>query len=169
MKKIILYTLVVFSASCAGLNPITGPIMTPEMQRVQPVDNPDVCQYIDSVYYEVSQPAWINKYAAKNVVAAGGDSYKIMNTSYQGSSMGVQIIGVNLDIYKCQGLSECPDRSKYTVSTIEAKTPEEAQTETTGSEKSASDRLKELQELKDNGLITNQEYQRKRTGIIDGI
>ena len=66
-------------------------------------------------------------------------------------------------------LPECPVRSKYTASTIEVKTSEQAEEKTIDSEKTTADRLKELQKLKDSGLITDHEYQKKRAEIIDGI
>lgn len=62
-----------------------------------------------------------------------------------------------------------PEATQYTYGTIEATTPEGHETVDPAIEKEAAYRLNELQKLKDNGLITEDEYQAKRAEIIDGI
>jgi hypothetical protein len=39
----------------------------------------------------------------------------------------------------------------------------------TGSTRSASERLREIEQLKENGLITDSEYEAKRKEILGGI
>ena len=101
MRLVIICIMALYLTACAGFNPITGPEMTPEMQKVTPVENPDSCQFIKAVYYEVSQPAWIHAYACKNVVKQGGDSYKIVSTREEMVS-GMRVTGVNINVYKCR-------------------------------------------------------------------
>jgi len=102
MKRMFCLLVILMLVGCAGgFNPITGPQETPEMASVEPVTDTSNCKYIKTVYFEVSQPAWIHSYAAKNVIAAGGDSYKILNTTND-MAMGMKIYGTNIAIYKCK-------------------------------------------------------------------
>ena len=97
----IIFLLLVGCASTKDFNFITGPKVTPEMERVEPVSDTSKCKFIKTVYFEVSHPAWMHSYAAKNVIAAGGDSYKILNNTND-IAAGMKILGTNIAIYKCR-------------------------------------------------------------------
>jgi len=104
MKTFFICSMVLLLAACAStkdFNFITGPVMTPEMSKVQPVSDTNNCRFIKAAYFEVSQPAWMHSYAAKNVIAAGGDSYKILNNTND-MAAGIKILGTNIAIYKCR-------------------------------------------------------------------
>jgi len=102
MKKIFYLLAISLLVGCASdFNPITGPQVTHEMEQVEPVTDTNNCKYIKTVYFEVSQPSWIHKYATKNVIAAGGDSYKILNNTTD-MAAGIKIYGTNIAIYKCK-------------------------------------------------------------------
>lgn len=95
MKKILCLLFVLVLAACAT------PQMTPDQQNVTPISETNSCKFIKTAYFEVSHPARMHYYAAKNVVAAGGDSYKILNNTND-MAFGVKILGTNIAIYKCQ-------------------------------------------------------------------
>jgi len=102
MKRMFCLFVILMLVGCgSGYNIITGPKVTPEMLKIEPVADTSNCEFIKAVYFEVSQPAWMHSYAAKNVIAAGGDSYKILNTITDRAA-GVKIYGTNIAIYKCK-------------------------------------------------------------------
>jgi len=82
--------------------------------------------------------------------------------------------GIETDMYV--SIPKESDSSEYAVSPMDSSTPKEDaeisqvdDAEITDKEKTTAERLKELQELRKNGLITEHEYQTKRSEIIDGI
>ena len=106
MKKIlfILFITALLSA-CAttkDFNWITGPVVTPEMEKVVPISDTNACRFIKAEYFEISQPSWIMKWAARVTVAAGGDAYKIITTNAKPAFGGIVIHSVNIAIYRCK-------------------------------------------------------------------
>jgi hypothetical protein len=95
MKKILCLLFVFALVACAT------PQMTPDMQKVTPITDTDKCQFIKTVYFEVSHPSKMHYYAALNTTKAGGDSSKILSTG-DDRAFGVKIQMVNIAIYKCK-------------------------------------------------------------------
>lgn len=93
------------------------PDMTPSQQRVRPISDTNACEFLKTAYFEVSHPSKIHYYAAKNVVAAGGDSYKI-ETANQGMAVGVAIQGTTIGIYRCA--DQTPEAKKERAAKMEA-------------------------------------------------
>ncbi len=107
MKNIFLVLLVAAALSaCAttkDFNWVTGPVVTPEMEKVVPISDTNACRFVKAEYFEISQPSWIMKWAARVTVAAGGDAYKIITTTSKPAFGGIVIHSVNIAIYQCRG------------------------------------------------------------------
>lgn len=95
-----------FSALLA-LSASATPEMTPLEKTIRPISDTNSCEFLKTAYFEVSHPSKIHYYAAKNVVAAGGDSYKIETTGND-TAVGVAIHTTTIGIYRCK---EHEDRS----------------------------------------------------------
>lgn len=123
-------------------------------EDVVPISDTNNCQFIKTAYFEVSHPSKIHDYAKLNTTRAGGDSYKIV---YSGEErvFGLIIIKTNIAVYKCK------------------KEPEKMRLQDNSAVKTKQidnvERLRELKKLKDEGLLTDQEYEQKRKAIVDGI
>ena len=149
--KYIFCLLVVFAFPAYGAKK-----MTPEEQNVQPISQTNDCKFIKTVYFEVSSPSKIHYYAAKNTVKAGGDSYAILTAGEDDSikSLGFNfsINTTNIAIYNCE-LS--PKHSKPTES---------------GYEKSEAlsyiDEIKALAKLRDDGILTEEEFQQQKAKVL---
>lgn len=85
-----------FTSACA----MRGPALSPEMEAVQSVSETSSCEFIKSDYLE-SRPQLIQQYVKRNTHNAGGDSYKIINTS-QEFVMGSDVSMVNYEVYRCR-------------------------------------------------------------------
>ena len=96
MKKLLMVGIMAISLTGC----LTGPQITKEMAMVQPISDESGCKFIKVVYFEVSQPAWMHSYAAKNTITAGGNSYKILNNTHE-RVFGINILGTNIAIYEC--------------------------------------------------------------------
>ena len=83
------------------------PEMTPYQKTIRPVSDTNSREFLKTAYFEVSHPSKIHYYATKNVVAAGGDSYKIETTG-QDAAVGIAIHTTTIGIYRCK---EQKDRS----------------------------------------------------------
>ena len=95
MKRVLLLAFVLAAlAGCAT------PELTPDQQKVRPICDTNNCQFIKTAYFEASHPSKVHYYATKNVLAAGGDSYQIMNSG-QDAAVGVKIYTTTIGIYKC--------------------------------------------------------------------
>ena len=94
MKSVLFITLVALLSACGT------PQMSPEQEKVRPISNADGCKFIKTAYFEVSHPNRMHYYAAKNVVAAGGNAYQVMSTG-KDMAVGVQIHTNNIGIYSC--------------------------------------------------------------------
>lgn len=94
MKSFFLITLVALLTACGT------PQMSPEQEKVRPISNADGCKFIKTAYFEVSHPSRMHYFAAKNVVAAGGNAYQVMSTGNQ-VVMGAAIHTNNIGIYRC--------------------------------------------------------------------
>lgn len=90
-----LVSATLFLASCA----MRGPTLSPEMEAVRSVSDTSTCEFIKSDYLE-SRPQVMQQYVKRNTHIAGGDSYKIVNTS-QEFVMGAHISMVNYEVYRC--------------------------------------------------------------------
>ena len=100
MKNLLVIGIMVLSFAGCHFNAITGPEITKEMATVQPIPDESGCRFIKVVYFEVSQPAWMHNYATKNVIAAGGNSYKIIANTNE-MIAGIRVYGTNIAIYEC--------------------------------------------------------------------
>ena len=154
--KIIFCLLAVLVLAVFGAPPVYGAKkMTPEMQKVVPISQTDNCEFIKTVYFEVSNASKIHYYAAKNTVKAGGDSYKILTNSEDYSGQSIGLIGpihtTNIAIYKCK---LPPKPSNISDDEEESETP------------AYIAELKALATLRDDGIISEAEFQKQKAEIL---
>lgn len=81
--------------------------MTLYQKTIRPVSDTNSCEFLKTAYFEVSHPSKIHYYATKNVMSAGGDSYKIETTGND-RAVGIAIHTTTIGIYRCK---EQKDRS----------------------------------------------------------
>jgi hypothetical protein len=96
-----------FLAAILSFPAFAQPDMTPYEKTIRPVSDTNSCEFLKTAYFEVSHPSKIHYYATKNVVAAGGDSYKIETTG-KDAAVGIAIHTTTIGIYRCK---EQKDRS----------------------------------------------------------
>ena len=94
MKKIIVICLLVALVGCGGLK------ITPESQAVSSVSDTSQCKFVTSQFMQ-AMPYNMIQGVQQNALNAGGDSYKIISTSST-KSMGLDMVQVNFEIYKCR-------------------------------------------------------------------
>jgi hypothetical protein len=176
--KIIFCLLVVLVFTACGT-----PQMTSGQQNVAPISDTTGCTFIKTAYFEVSHPSRMHYYAAKNVDFAGGDSYKILQ---DGQDMAVRqdIYTFNIGIYECKSPPKPskptePPKQKSSVPPEKSELPpkldlrylseEDSDVEEESEEASPTsyiDELKALAELRDDGIITEDEFQKQKADIL---
>ena len=178
--KIIFCLLAVLVLAVFGAPPVYGAKkMTPEMQKVVPISQTDNCEFIKTVYFEVSSASKIHYYAAKNTVKAGGDSYKILTSSEDYSGQSIGLIGpihtTNITIYKCksppkQTNSTPPEKSKSPPKIdLRYLSDDDSDAEGKGEgvdNASYIDELIALGKLRDDGILTEAEFQEQKAKVL---
>lgn len=95
MKKLIFLFAVILLFGCASRQ------LSPEGYKITSVNDTSKCQFIQNGYTEVAIAANLTYYIQLNTERAGGDSYKIINTSQEKVS-GMNIFEANFEIWKCK-------------------------------------------------------------------
>lgn len=75
--------------------------LSPEGYKITSVTDTSKCQFIKNGYTEVAIASNLTYYIQLNTERAGGDSYKIINTSQEKVS-GMNIFEANFEIWKCK-------------------------------------------------------------------
>jgi hypothetical protein len=158
--------------------------MTPAMQNVAPISQTNNCEFIKTAYFEVSHPSKIHYYAAKNTANAGGDSYKILTAGEDDmgdyiAGLNMKITTTNIAIYKCK-LPPKPSNATERKSSIppeESKSPPKIDlrylSESDDEDEEESEipsyiaELKALAKLRDDGILTEDEFQKQKAKILE--
>ncbi|HOX14892.1 MAG TPA: hypothetical protein PLP18_02075 [Smithellaceae bacterium] len=149
MKKIAFVFMLLAFVACASGNRYLPPEAE---QSIGSVADTSKCIFIKNAYLE-SRASVMTHYIQLNVYNAGGDSYKITSTSQENIGGMVNATLVNFEIWKCK-------KEPGVDAKIKEMSPEPA---------GYAQKLRELKKLKEEGLLTDKEYEQKRKVIVDGM
>jgi len=111
MKKLICLFVVILLSGCAG------PQLSLQAQKIISVNDTSKCTFIQNGYTEVALAHTLTSYIQRNVDRAGGDSYKMINTSQENVG-GTNIFEANFEIWKCKNEIQQPSIEPLQVQSV---------------------------------------------------